>query len=95
MLQFVNRLREGARFLGALPAKLGKLWRRDYHDSRIILEQQGDLKYFSISGHLQRNVVRGLIVVGTASSASIIVLSTLSLLLMLGNSRLERSHNEF
>ena len=94
MLQLVNRLRESARFLGVLPAKLGKLWRRDYHDSRIILEQQGDLKYFSISGHLQRNVVRGLIVVGTASSASIIVLSTLSLLLMLGNSRLERSHNE-
>jgi hypothetical protein len=43
MLQFVNRLREGASFLGVLPAKLGKLWSRDYHDSRIILEQQGEI----------------------------------------------------
>jgi murein DD-endopeptidase MepM/ murein hydrolase activator NlpD len=94
MSQLVNRFRTGSEWLAGVPATLVSLWRREYHDSRIILEQRGDLKYFSVSGHLQRNVVRGLIVVGTASVAAIIVLSVLSVLLMMGNSRLERSHNE-
>ena len=94
MTLLVNRFRRGSEWLAGVPATLASLWRREYHDSRIILEQRGDLKYFSVSGHLQRNVVRGLIVVGTASVAAIIVLSVLSVLLMVGNSRLERSHNE-
>jgi len=93
-MKFVTRLRKGARWLASVPATLASLWRREYHDSRIILEQRGDLKYFSVSANIQRNVVRGLIVAGTASSATIIVLAALALLLVLGNSRLERSHNE-
>jgi murein DD-endopeptidase MepM/ murein hydrolase activator NlpD len=90
----VNRFRTGTVWLMTLPASLASLWCRDYHDSRIILEQEGDLKYFSVSGHLQRNVVRGLIVVGSASAVTITVLAIFSSLLLLGNAKLERSHNE-
>jgi murein DD-endopeptidase MepM/ murein hydrolase activator NlpD len=94
MLMLLNRFRRGTTWLMTVPASLGSLWRRDYHDSRIILEQEGDLKYFSISGHLQRNVVRGLIVVGSASAATITLLAIFSALLLAGNAKLERSHNE-
>jgi murein DD-endopeptidase MepM/ murein hydrolase activator NlpD len=94
MLPLVNRLFRGTAWLMALPASLASLWRRDYHDSRIILEQEGDLKYFSVSGHLQRNVVRGLILVGSASAVTITVLAVFSSLLVIGNAKLERSHNE-
>ncbi len=78
----------------ALPPSVASLWCRDYHDSRIILEQEGDLKYFSVSGHLQRNVVRGLILVGSASAATITMLALFAGLLLIGNAKLERSHNE-
>ena len=90
----VSRFRRGSAWLLSLPAHLTALWRREYHDSRIILEQQGDLRYFSVSAHLQRNVVRGLIVLGGASVTIIAVLAVFSSLLVLGNNRLERSHNE-
>ena len=73
---------------------LRALWRREYHDSRIILEQQGDLRYFSVSAHLQRNVVRGLIVFGMALASGFVILVLFALLLMAGNAKLERSHNE-
>jgi murein DD-endopeptidase MepM/ murein hydrolase activator NlpD len=78
----------------AAPASIGSLWRRDYHDSRIILEQKGDLKYFSISGRLQRNAVRGLIVLGSVSAVTIGSLAIFSGLLLAGNNKLERSHYE-
>lgn len=94
MLQTVNRFRRGTVWLMAAPGSLAMLWARDYHDSRIILEQEGDLKYFSISGRLQRNVVRGLIVAGSASAASITLLAIFSALLLVGNVKLERSHHE-
>jgi murein DD-endopeptidase MepM/ murein hydrolase activator NlpD len=90
----VNRSRRSLSWLVALPATLASLWSRDYHDSRIILEQKGDLKYFSVSGQLQRNVVRGLIVVGSASAGTIAVLAMFSALLLIGNAQLERSHSE-
>jgi len=94
MKLLVHRSRRGTAWLLALPAYLLSFWRRDYHDSRIILEQQGDLKYFSVSGHLQRNVVRSLIVVGAASAVTITVLTIFSALLLIGNAKLERSHSE-
>jgi murein DD-endopeptidase MepM/ murein hydrolase activator NlpD len=94
MLMMVNRFRRVSAWLVAAPASVASLWRRDYHDSRIILEQEGDLKYFSISGQLQRNVVRGLIVLGSASAVTITLLAIASILLLAGNAKLERSHNE-
>ena len=76
------------------PAVVKLLWKREYHDSRIIIEQQGDLRYFSVTGRIQRNVVRGAIVLGFSAIAGIVFLAIASLILMLGNARLERSHNE-
>lgn len=90
----VHRVRERSRQLLALPRSVVSLWKREYHDSRIILEQQGDLRYFSVSAQLQRNLVRGLIVVGVSGAAVIAVLGVASALLWAGNAKLERSHNE-
>lgn len=70
------------------------LWQREYHDSRIILEQQGDLRYFAVSAQLQRNLARGLIVIGLSGSIIIAALAGASALLWIGNAKLERSHNE-
>lgn len=94
MLLAVNRFRRGSAWLVALPGTLRALWRREYHDSRVILEQQGDLRYFSVSAHLQRNVVRGLIVLGMALASGFVILVLFALLLMAGNAKLERSHHE-
>ena len=91
---FLHRVRERyKRWLG-MPRAVVSLWHRQYHDSRIILEQQGDLRYFSVSGQLQRTLVRGLIVVGLSGSGIIVGLAGASALLWIGNAKLERSHNE-
>jgi murein DD-endopeptidase MepM/ murein hydrolase activator NlpD len=94
MLLTVNRFRRGSAWLVGLPAVLRALWHREYHDSRVILEQQGDLRYFSVSAHLQRNVVRGLIVLGFAFVSGFVALALFALLLVAGNAKLERSHHE-
>lgn len=91
---FVHRVRQRSLQLLGLPHSIASLWRREYHDSRIILEQQGDLRYFSVSAQLQRNLVRGLIVIGATASAVIASLGVVSALLWAGNAKLERSHNE-
>lgn len=82
-----------ARIIG-FPAAVRSLWFREYCDSRIILEQKGDLKYFSVTGRIQRNVVRSVIVLGFSTISVLISLAFSSLILMFGNARLERSHNE-
>jgi murein DD-endopeptidase MepM/ murein hydrolase activator NlpD len=94
MMQLVYRLRNGSAWLLAAPASVKSLWSRAYHDTRIILEQEGDLKYFSVSGQWQRLVVRGLILTGSAGLVTIAVLLAFSLQLLVGNAKLERSHNE-
>lgn len=70
------------------------LWNREYHDSRIILEQQGDLKYLNISARLQRDAARtGLVILGillallVASTATAAWLQTRKLML-------ENSHRQ-
>lgn len=90
----VRRLREGSRQVLGFPRSLVLLWHREFHDSRIILEQQGDLRYFSVSAQLQRNLVRGLILLGLAGALVIAALCLASALLWAGNAKLERSHNE-
>ena len=94
MLLAENDFRKGSKWIFSLPTTVRGLWGREYHDSRIILEQQGYLKYFSVTARLQRNVVRGLIVLGLSFAAGFIILAIFSLILMAGNARLERSHSE-
>jgi murein DD-endopeptidase MepM/ murein hydrolase activator NlpD len=89
-----NVFHKRSKWLLSLPMTVRELWGREYHDSRIILEQQGDLRYFSVTARLQQNVVRGLIVLGLSVVSGFIILAMFSLLLMAGNAKLERSHNE-
>jgi murein DD-endopeptidase MepM/ murein hydrolase activator NlpD len=70
------------------------LWSREYHDSRIILEQQGDLKYLHISGRFQRNAARtGLVVLG-GLLAMLMASTTTAAWLHTRKLMLEHSHRE-
>jgi len=70
------------------------LWNRQYHDSRIILEQQGDLKYLHISARFQRNAARTGLVVLTSLSALLLVTTTTAAWLHTRKLMLEHSHRE-
>ncbi len=94
MLLAGNDFRKRSAWILSLPMTVRGLWSREYHDSRIILEQRGYLRYFSVTARLQRNVVRILIVLGLTFVSGFILLVLFSLLLMAGNARLERSHNQ-
>lgn len=78
----------------ALPRAIPRWWKRDYRDSRIILEQDGDLHYFQVSAHLQRTLVRSAIVLGTAVTLAMASLALFSAGLLVAKSRLEKSHQE-
>ena len=82
-----NVFHKRSKWLLSLPMTVRELWGREYHDSRIILEQQGDLRYFSVTARLQQNVVRGLIVLGLSVVSGFIILAMFSLLLMAGNAK--------
>lgn len=70
------------------------LWNREYHDSRIILEQQGDLKYLVITAQVQRNAVRAAMIATGLLIA--FALSTLTAITWLQTRKLmlEHSHRE-
>ena len=70
------------------------LWHRDYHDSRIILEQQGDLKYLVIPARLQRTVVRStMVVLGSLISLALLMTATATWL-QTRKLMLEHSHRQ-
>jgi murein DD-endopeptidase MepM/ murein hydrolase activator NlpD len=77
-----------------LPAFVRHVWSREYQDVKLILEQNGDLKYFNIPSGFQRVFARGAVVTSFALIGTILVLSTTSLLLGFSRARLERSHEE-
>ena len=70
------------------------LWDRDYHDSRIILEQQGDLKYLVIPARFQRNLVRTLMVSFSVTAVLLVGMSSATLYLHTRKLMLEDSHKE-
>jgi murein DD-endopeptidase MepM/ murein hydrolase activator NlpD len=67
-------------------------WRKDFQDSRIIFEQNGDLQYFTISAKLQLRLVRGSIITLTSLSTALIFLSIITVSLQSSRARLEKSH---
>lgn len=69
-------------------------WNRTYHDSRIILEQQGDLKYLLVSARLQKNAVRGAIMVLGALVFMVTVSTATAAWLHTRKLMLEHSHRE-
>ncbi len=70
------------------------LWDREYHDSRIILEQQGDLKYLVITARFQRNLARTLLVTTSATVVLLVGMSTTAAYLHTRKLMLEDSHRE-
>ena len=69
-------------------------WNRDYLDARIILEQNGDLKYLNISAKIQRVFIRSSIVTAVVLLLTIVSLASTSINLFTSRARLERSHEE-
>lgn len=67
---------------------------REYQDVKLILEQNGDLKYFNIPAGFQRVFARGSVIAGGALLGTILVLSITTLVLGVSRARLERSHEE-
>jgi murein DD-endopeptidase MepM/ murein hydrolase activator NlpD len=70
------------------------LWDREYHDSRIILEQQGELKYLVIPARVQRNVARTLLVTCSATLVLLVGMSGTAAYLHTRKLMLEDSHRE-
>jgi murein DD-endopeptidase MepM/ murein hydrolase activator NlpD len=87
--------------LGGLPSKLRQFsrflvysWTRQYQDARIILEQNGDLKYLNIPAHLQRLFVRSTMITTGVLLLMILFLASTSINLFASRARLEKSHEE-
>lgn len=78
----------------AIALSLYGLWHREFHDVRLILEQQGELHYFSISHGFQRWFTRGAMVAGAGAGSALLLLAAFSTHLHLEKRRLEVSHQE-
>ena len=70
------------------------MWHWEFHDVRLILEQQGDLHYFSVTSHFQRWATRSLMVFIGSSAVILLSLAGFSAQLNLEKRRLEASHQE-
>jgi murein DD-endopeptidase MepM/ murein hydrolase activator NlpD len=78
----------------SLPAAVRAAWTRQYMDARIILEQNADLRYLTISAKVQRLLVRsGIVLLGVLSSL-ILFLTVTSISLFVSRAKLERSHEQ-
>ena len=73
---------------------LVSLWNREYHDSRIILEQQGDLKYLVITAKFQRNSARALLLALSILTGLVVLMTAVSVYLQGAKLMLEHSHRE-
>jgi murein DD-endopeptidase MepM/ murein hydrolase activator NlpD len=77
-----------------LPAVVRAAWTRQYVDARIILEQNADLRYLTISAKVQQLLVRsGIVLLGVVSSL-ILFLTITSITLFVSRAKLERSHEQ-
>ncbi len=84
--------RPGLRWLLMAPAHLLRLWHREFRDARLILEQDGDLRYLIITAGVQRLATRAAISLGMVTVASVVTLAATSLYLRAGMNELEDSH---
>ncbi|NBX55303.1 MAG: M23 family metallopeptidase [Betaproteobacteria bacterium] len=77
-----------------LPAAVRAAWTRPYVDARIILEQNADLRYLTISAKVQQMLVRSGIVLLGVVSGLILFLTVTSIALFVSRAKLERSHEQ-
>lgn len=78
----------------SVPVFIRHAWTREYQDVKLILEQNGDLKYFNIPSGFQRIFARGAVITSVGLVATILVLGITSLMLGFSRARLEKSHEE-
>jgi murein DD-endopeptidase MepM/ murein hydrolase activator NlpD len=78
----------------SVPVFVRHAWTREYQDVKLILEQNGDLKYFNIPSGFQRIFARGAVITSVGLVATILVLGITSLMLGFSRARLEKSHEE-
>jgi murein DD-endopeptidase MepM/ murein hydrolase activator NlpD len=77
-----------------VPAVPLTLWRREFIDFRIILEQEGELRYYAIAGRWQRYAVRGALVLAAVLLSVMLLLLAYARVLHDGKVRLQHSHRE-
>jgi murein DD-endopeptidase MepM/ murein hydrolase activator NlpD len=78
----------------SLPTTVLRLWHKDYQDSRIIFEQNGDLQYFALSAKVQRIAVRSALVSAITVLITLLFLTVTTIHLHISRARLEQSHQE-
>lgn len=88
------QLVHAARALPRVPAAVRGLWTRDFRDARLILEQDGDLRYFAVSGRLQRLAVRSALVAGAMTATTVLVLAATAAGLQWRRLELERTQRD-
>lgn len=76
------------------PGRAWDLWHRDYRDLRLILEQDGDLRYYAVPARWQRLLSRTAILSSAVAVLAMFFMTMLTIQLYLGNLRLEESHQE-
>lgn len=79
-------------WISRTPAGLVRLWNREFQDARLILEQNGDLRYLVVSAQLQRWATRAVLAFGLFVLSCVLVLSAAAWHLKAGKTRLEASH---
>ena len=68
------------------------LWNRPYEDARLILEQNGDLRYLIISARVQRMAARGTLATTATLLSTLMVLTISTVYLNSSKHQLEESH---
>lgn len=87
---FFNVIREIPR----LPARARALWSGEFRDARLILEQDGTLRYFAVSAALQQGVVRGALVFAGVTASALVTLGATTIALHWQRTQLERTQLE-
>ncbi|MGC4084765.1 MAG: M23 family metallopeptidase [Vicinamibacterales bacterium] len=83
-------LRIPAYLLSRIPAA----WKYEFRDVRLILEREGDLHYFQLSGRQQRGVVRGALVAAGICLITVSALTANNIRVALYSTQLERAQQE-
>jgi len=74
------------------PRWVMSLWNRPYEDARLILEQNGDLRYLIISARLQRIAARSTVATTVTLMTTLMVLAISTIYLNSSKHQLEESH---
>lgn len=94
MLNTIRKTVSTAGWVLRVPVIPLTLWRREFIDVRIILEQEGELRYYSIAGRWQRFAVRGGMVMAAVFVSVVLFLLTYARIQHDGKVRLQQSHRE-